>query len=253
METPSHCLELHRVTILSPIRRADTGERPVLCRCDDGYEYWCKSFEPGINEDRAVNEIVSAEVGRVIGAPVCEWAVIEPGEFAGELIQGNVISDLPLFGSRVVQTAQEKDTLDYLNHDGNQERIPRLVALWYLCNAVDIQVLYKHENDFQIFSFDHGYWFDSQEPPGRQLISFHQPAGRPEIPAIPGHIKKDNWQAAINAVDALEYSDLHHITDMIPPEWNQSKQGMDEILHYVLGRQDYTIERLTHHMNQTSR
>ena len=111
----------------------------------------------------------------------------------------------------------------------------------------------EQENDFQIFSFDHGYWFDSQEPPGRQLISFHQPAGRPEIPAIPGHIKKDNWQAAINAVDALEYSDLHHITDMIPPEWNQSKQGMDEILRYVLGRKDYTIERLTHHMNQTSR
>lgn len=152
----------------------------------------------------------------------------------------------------MVQTAQEKDTLDHLNRDGNQERIPRLVALWYLCNAVDIQVLYKQENDFQIFSFDHGYWFDSQEPPGRQLISFHQLAGRPEIPAIPGHIKKDNWQAAINAVDALEYSDLHHIIDMIPPEWNQSKQGMDEILRYVLGRKGYTIERLTHHMNQTS-
>ena len=243
----------HRVTMRYLIRVANTGERPVLCRCDDEQEYWCKSFEPGINEDTAVNEIVSAEVGRAIGAPVCEWAIVNPEEFAGTSFEGREISDAPLFGSRVVQTAQEKDTLDYLNRDGNQERIPRLVALWYLCNAVDIQVLYKQENDFQIFSFDHGYWFDSQEPPGRQLISFHQPAGRPEIPAIPGHIKKDNWQAAINAVDALEYSDLHHIIDMIPSEWNQSKQGMDEILRYVLGRKGYTIERLTHHMNQTSR
>ena len=205
------------------IRMANTGERPVLCRCDDEQEYWCKSFELSINEDTVVNEIVSAEVGRAIGAPVCEWAIVNPEEFAGTSFEGKEISDAPLFGSRVVQTAQEKDTLDHLNRDGNQ-----------------------------IFSFDHGYWFDSQEPPGRQLISFHQLAGRTEIPAIPGHIKKDNWQAAINAVDALEYSDLHHIIDMIPSEWNQSKQGMDEILRYVLGRKGYTIERLTHHMNQTS-
>ena len=73
----------HRVTMRYLIRVANTGERPVLCTCEDEQEYWCKSFEPGINEDTAVNEIVSAEVGRAIGAPVCEGAIVNPEEFAG--------------------------------------------------------------------------------------------------------------------------------------------------------------------------
>ena len=69
----------------------------MLCRCDDEQEYWCKSFEPGINEDTAVNEIVSAEVGRAIGAPVCEWAIVNPEEFARTSFEGKEISDAPLF------------------------------------------------------------------------------------------------------------------------------------------------------------
>ena len=154
-----------RRTKIKLIRYAvDTGEKPFLCTGADNREYWCKNFDESTNGETVVNELVSYEVGRSIGAPVPSWAIIDPGDYAGANVYPEdggktrltVVSRKPLFGSQCIQGVVASDDLKYLKRNSNPERIPRLMALWYLCNARDIQMLYQPECKDTIYSVDHG-------------------------------------------------------------------------------------------------
>ena len=96
-----------RRTKIQFIRYAvDTGERPILCTGVDNRLYWCKNFDESTNGETIVNELVSYEVGRAIDAPVPSWTIMDPGDYAGELVHSEngspltVVSRKPLFGSQ---------------------------------------------------------------------------------------------------------------------------------------------------------
>ena len=240
-----------RRTKIQFIRYAvDTGERPILCTGVDNLLYWCKNFDESTNGETIVNELVSYEVGRAIDAPVPSWTIMDPGDYAGELVHSEngspltVVSRKPLFGSQHIHGTVASDDLMYIKRNSNPDRIPRLVALWYLCNARDIQMLYQPERKYSIYSIDHGYWFSSQEGSRNIIDSPDSLDGTPhDIPHLRGNIGKDNWDNAIKSVRDLSKQSLGHIPACIPDEWDQGGVAQ-EMFDYILSRVEYTVNKL---------
>lgn len=237
----------HRTQVVQPLLAADnTGNRPILCLCKDGSKYWCKNYSDDWPEV-PVNEIVSAEVGKALGAPVLDWAVVDvPASLAGRRVGNAILSRRPMFGSLEKMGVEHSYDISSIHKDGNADRIPYLAALWYLCNAEDIQMLYCLAEDEQIWSLDHGYWFGSHEGP-RGLYSPSERAGRPDTPAIGRGTSPKAWESAMEAVSDLTHADLAHIANMIPTEWAMDPSEVNDMIAYVLQRVPYTLSTLDDH------
>lgn len=237
----------HRTQVVQPVQAADTtGTRPILCVCQDDRTYWCKNFSEN-SPELQVNEIVSAEVGKALGAPVRDWAVVDvPDALKGRPVGMGRLGRLPMFGSLELPQASFRYEVSWIKRDGNPRRIPLLVALWYLCNAEDIQLLYDASADHTIWSIDHGCWFGSHEGP-RGLFMPSTLAGRTQPPSIGKGTDPAGWDHAREAVEALDASVLLHIAGMIPSEWGVDPSEVHDMTNYVLDRVPYTLEILDEH------
>lgn len=235
----------HFVTATAAIEthNENTSDRPVLWLCDDNKTYWCKSIEGcHASAETLVNELITYEVGKLIGAPVPEWRiVITPEELLDAKISKTARpSRYPMFGSRQVNAVQEKfdemgDVLDHIERDSNHTRVPHLVALWLLCNAADMQVGYDLTDDFTIWSFDHGAWLGSDSW-NRKLEMPNTAAGRPQISRIPRGTSSDAWLDARNSLTSLTIDKLAYIHSLIPPEWNVTYNEIQDILVHIVQR-----------------
>lgn len=236
-----------RTTLVQPLQVADTGNHPVLCLCSDEAKYWCKAFSAEWPEV-PVNEIVAAEVGKAIGAPVLDWAVVDipPSLQRRRVGTHGLLGSKPMFGSKNLELSRHADTVGSVKKDGNPNRFPFLVALWYLCNAEDIQMLYSEAEEQQVWSIDHGYWFGSLEGP-RKLFSPSERAGRPEIPRLREGTAVEAWEAVAERLRSLAASDLEHVPKMIPSEWQVDPSEVHDMTNYVLERVSYTLEILDEH------
>ena len=243
-------MDAHRTKIQFIRYAVDTGERPILCTGADNRLYWCKNFDEATNGETIVNELVSYEVGRAIDAPVPSWAIMDPDKYVDMIVRSKdgipltTVSRRPLFGSQHIHGTVSSYALRYIKRNSNPDRIPRLVALWHLCNARDIQMLYQPECKYSIYSIGHGYWFSSQEGNRNIIASPEDLDGIPyDIPHLRGNIGKDNWDNAIKSVRDLSKQSLGHIPACIPDEWDQDGVAQ-EMVDYILSRVEYTVNKL---------
>ena len=243
-----------RVQVVTASRAAPSGSGPVLCLCNDGRDYWCKSPLNTHGPEVIVNEVVASEVGRILGAPVREWAIVEvPQELVGTRV-GPVsrLTSPPMFGSLALPTVAELYDVQDVEHDGNSHRIPYLVALWLLCHADDIQMMYDLDADRQIWSFDFGFWFGSMwELWGLDLPdSVH---GRTKIPFIPGGTESVAWDEAIEAVESLTPEKLAHVPRLVPEAWGVAQRNVEQLTQFVLDRVPYTVKQLQVQARKTAK
>ncbi|WPF65695.1 hypothetical protein OLX12_09000 [Corynebacterium sp. 22KM0430] len=234
-----------------------TGTRPFLCYASDENHYWCKIFHGPHGWEGILNEIVASVIGEQINAPVRPWTILDIPESlvstqVGEGTQRYRLPDAPVFASLALHTADVTDQLSDINRDGNYDRVPLLIALWYLCNADDLQVLYDDDADRQIWSIDHGLWFGSQEIPWH-LAPMTEWAGRPSIPRIPTTIPPVHWDRAINAVDNLSVDVAETITRLLPEAWAVPPEVPARLVRYACERKESTKEKLRELRNRTER
>ncbi|MDK8305861.1 hypothetical protein QP866_02370 [Corynebacterium imitans] len=136
-----------------------TGTKPPLVYADDGNAYILKFLTNDHGPEATINEVVVSMVGEAIGAPVAPWSIVRVPEDLRQIINGRIIEPGLAFGSRVLPTVgvdRMGPTIANVNRDGNINRIPQLIALWHLCNALDIQVVFDSSEDNKIYSVDHG-------------------------------------------------------------------------------------------------
>lgn len=235
----------HRTSLQLPRLVATTGEKPIYALCSDGQEYWCKKFDRDVGGLTVVNEIVACEIGKALGAPVIDWAVVDvPPEMQGKRALSSDVfyPSLPMFGSRHIPLSISKDVVLWADRDGNYSRIPLLIALWYLCNADDAQVIYDVAADNQIFSIDHGYWFDSYE--GDRIFSKGMTLYIP-LPRLQGKIPNEHWESAMQAVREFQNANTRYISQMLPKEWLIAESEIIEMVDYAKSRIEYTVEILS--------
>lgn len=222
---------------------ANTGEHPLLATTTDGRDFWCKKYDHDAQGITVINEIVASEIGKIIGAPVRDWAVIYVhSDFTGRVLGSNqFFSSLPMFGSLHIPNNSPNDQIIWADRDGNYSRIPLLIALWHLCNADDTQLIYDLEADAKIYSLDHGYWFGSWE--GARDFSEGMTLYEP-LPALRGRIPVDDWEQAKSSLTALTGSTVRYIPSMIPSEWDFQESEIMQMVDYAVSRVPYTIEIL---------
>lgn len=229
-------------------RLATSGASPFLALASDGEYYWCKALRNEHGPEAVVNEVVASIIGETIKAPVRPWKILRvPEEFHGQLIEGRKRIDAGLvFGSLNLHTG-DLDRMDpvvpYVELDGNYNRLPNLIALWALCNAEDLQVLFDADEDMQVWSIDHGFWFGSYEKPWG-LGDPSERVGRTIIPSLASPIPEKNWNRAIENIDLLNGDVQKTATEVIPEEWRIPKEEISKLVKYAIGRKSYAIGTL---------
>lgn len=232
---------------VTALQLAQTGARPVRFLASDGLTYWCKHPQNPQGVETVVNEVVAAYTANLMQAPVREWAFVEvPDELIGTSVPGSTdrVKKGPYFGSLTVHSAVEVDEISYVDRDNNYERVPRLIALWLLCNAEDIQMMFDLGEDYTLWSLDQGFWFGSHERTwglGRP----DQFAGRPELPSMDTDIPAVHWDRAIAAVEKLTPESFSNLASQIPPGWGIEVPQVNRLRDYILSRRAYTVDELT--------
>ncbi|OFR40946.1 HipA family kinase [Corynebacterium sp. HMSC077D03] len=226
----------------------DTGTRPFLCSASDGNEYWCKRFNNDHGIESTINEVAASVIGRRIDAHIRPWKIIYVpdslvGKYIGSSTQGYRLPALPLFGSLNLHTGflhQDPQTIPFVTDDANFNHVPKLVALWALCNVQqDLQFLSDSADDHSLWSIDHGFWFDSHPRPW-QFAPLETLVGRTPIPLIREAMPTSGWDKAIESLNRLDNSLKKEISNEMPIEWRIDKANTDKLVDYVLSRKDYT-------------
>ncbi|WP_237242518.1 HipA family kinase [Rothia nasimurium] len=248
-DTPAPLIQFpaaHRATLYSVRQIADTGESPLHVICDDGSEYWCKKYNHDAKGLTVVNEVVASEIGKALGAPMQDWAIIDvPAELAGRRIFASsreVYSSLPMFGSKHIPDAQASDSLRWVDRDGNYGRIPLLIAVWELCLAEDIQVLYSMNEDAKIFSIDQGYWFASGSGIRELGPDYERYLSGP--PLLYDRIPASDWDLAIESVQGFSPQQVKHIHRLLPVEWDVDEKTVTEMVEFAHLRANQTAQKL---------
>lgn len=229
-------------------RVAPTGSFPLLGRASDGKFYWCKTLVNNHGPESVVNEVVASVIGQAINAPVTPWSIVRiPDELDGVIIgtTRRVYAGLA-FGSENIHTS-DLDRMDpeipNVHRDGNVNRVPQLLALWVLCNALDKQVLFDADKDYQIWSVDHGFWFGSHPMPWGMA----EMSGFPEIdrkPSLRTSIPQECWQRAIEDLNGLDEDVITASVAAVPSEWGIETAQVEELVRFAIDRKPMAIEEL---------
>lgn len=235
-----------------------TGAKPFRALASNQNTYWCKWPENAHGASEVVNELVASIIGGALGAPVRDWEIIwVPDDLDGDILTNSDgdrvrLRSGPVFGSLLVPTAIESDQISYVSRDQNYDRMPLLMALWLLCNAEDIQMLYELGADHSLWSIDHGFWFGSSAREW-QLGEPEELAGRPELPRIAEGIPAVHWDRAIDAVRGLETDLFEQVMAVLPQQWDIKPDDVQQLCDYVYRRRGYAIQELEFFRNSRSR
>ena len=223
-----------------------TGTKPPLVYADDDNAYILKFLKNDHGPEATINEVVVSVIGEAIGAPVAPWSIVRVPEGLRQIIDNRIIEPGLAFGSRVLPTVgvdRMGTTFVNVNRDGNINRIPQLIALWHVCNALDIQVVFDSSEDHKIYSVDHGFWFGSHPYPW----GLDRSSGFPEIDQVPllrEPIADECWDRAIQGLDNLDDSLKERIFSAIPSEWNVARTDVEILVDFVISRKSSAISEL---------
>lgn len=227
---------------------APTTMRPFLALASDDNYYWCKEIQNFEGYESIINEIVASEIGTAIGAPIRKWAILDVPVELDRYRVGKIktLRAGPVFGSLNIHGG-DVDLMDrgiqFADRDGNYHRIPKLIALWLLCNARELQVIFDHEDESKIYSIDHGLWFGSENRIW-EMAPDDIKSGQVSIPGIQLSVPPVHWDDAINRVDLLHKSDFSGIMDVFPNEWEIKEDDVRQLIDYAVRRKDYAIRQL---------
>ena len=251
----SHRERRARTELVLPGEMANTGSKPFLARASDDKIYWCKKLHSPHGREAIINEVVASIVGQTVSAPIRPWKIIHvPDELSQTLIENPKnptdryrIGDTPLFGSLNLHTAEvttSPPVIPYVNDNGNINRIPQIIALWDLCcMREDHQLLIDFGADNELWSIDHGFWFDSLPQPWN-LAPPETKGAAPKLPLLRTPIPYSCWDKAIRAVSSLDTTLYGIVYEQMPDEWHVSKDEVDALVRYVLTRKPFTVSIL---------
>jgi hypothetical protein len=113
----------------------------------------------------AVTDQIVGRIDTLIGAPTCEVAVIRIDDVVeGYEFRSGVKAEKGFaHGSRAADDVDDARALMYRDRDDNARRHVGVLALYDLCWGSDEQWLNAVNDEWRVYSHDHGWYF----PPGR--------------------------------------------------------------------------------------
>lgn len=194
---------------------------------------------PHGNYSLASERIVSA-VGDLIGAPVRPTALIEVPSGFESYFQGDGrgLRECVAHGSLLLEgDVIESNALDHLKRDDNLRRQPALIALWKWCLGEDAQWLYSAEEDYSIWSFDHGCWFDSQEAPWDSDFLAESTNSQPleELGVVKG-MDSAHFHEMASRLESVTHRQLLEAVATVPESWDVKVQDLETVAWFLYVR-----------------
>jgi hypothetical protein len=208
---------------------------PFRVTASDGNDYFVKSLDTcpaGWESSLAIEQIV-AEVGRLIGAPVCETSLIViPPELAGvELKPGRPLRPGLAHASRALERADElgRPSLIARNQDDNSARHVGVYALFDWCFGADQQWLYDLDADRTLFSHDHGlYLFLNQGRVDRSVLESVVDDAH-ELPDPRTGLRQEAVTEVAAALDKIDRASLVNVLRTVPASWPITDEELETV------------------------
>jgi hypothetical protein len=138
------------------------GSRPFHVSATDGQSYWVKQVDNEQSCRVPITEHIIGACGRMIGAPVRDFCLIEiPEEFDGDkLMNGTVLRKGIAHASLNLEFGFSNKTWGPENRerDNNRRRHAAYFAFFDWCWGDDRQWLYDTSDDLAMYSHDHGHF-----------------------------------------------------------------------------------------------
>ena len=228
------------------IKSYEDGTRASLVLADDRKAYWVKVLGNPQGDQILVTEAVVSGVGRLIGAPTRPTTLVEiPLEFAGVSYGGGRRFRAGIaHGSLHLARSEERDVIEYQRRDGNESRRGPLAALWDWCMGADPQWLYDLENDYSIWSFDHGFWLggdggDWDAAMLKRLVGHPWPWSEGVSTVNPSSLRE--CAGLLRGVSSL---DILSVLAGVPREWGTDDHTLETLGWFLYNRRMQVATRL---------
>ena len=193
-----------------------------------------------------VTEQIVGRAGALIGAPVCEVAVVEiPEELAGwEFVPGRRLAPGLAHGSAAVELATEHRSLAYHDRDDNRVRQAGVVALYDWCWGGDHQWLYSAMSDMELYSHDHGWYLPPTGPNWTVEALCSQADRSHEWPWPPPGLDRTELIRLASALRSIDQEQLGRILAEIPETWPVTTQELETLGWFLEYRSNRVACRL---------
>lgn len=208
------------------------GSLPFKALGSDGNVYWIKMVGNRQASRVPVTEQVVSGCGRLIGAPVCETAVIQiPSDFHEDILDnGTVIQAGPAHGSLNVPNSSFEKWYEpqHRLRDDNRRRHAGYFALYDWCWGDDMQWLYDLFDDWRTYSHDHGHFLPGS--PNWTINSLLESAEIPHPVGTDGsNLDHNEMEAIAVTLESGLRSDLVGVLNSIPADWPVSQQELEAV------------------------
>lgn len=237
-------------TVQGIIRVADTGCKPLLMPASDGFVYWVKPQHNPHGQLSLLTERVVAAVAQFLGAPIANSTLVTiPETMHGTSYSSNAefLYAGTAHASRVIKgELHEERELRYVPKDGNRYRAPAFIALWEWCFGDDGQWIYNLEDDFQMWTFDHGTWIGGQGQWGIDDL-----AGSERLSSgWPGSVKGMDAGTFLGLADKIEtcsVADVLEFVSTVPIDWGFTDEELIKVAKWLHARRRHVAQNLKRH------
>lgn len=211
------------LSLVTPLGPSDGGSGAFLGLASDSLRYWIKPANNPQGRKTLAAETIVASLGSAMGAPVrpislisipdglAEWRYKDHYALTHEIAHAS----LDLGGAIVAEE------WSYTSSDHNADRQAFIYALWDLCLGGDPQWLHDIEDDYSIWSFDHGFWFGGDgEWDARSLLSIGERPWQYDLDLE--SMSSSALERAARAVRAISDVDILSAVSGVPVDWGVS-------------------------------
>lgn len=233
-------------TVRAIIRSYEDGTRASLVLTDNRKAQWIKVLGNPQGDQILVTEAVVSGAGRLIHAPTRPTSLIRiPDQFSG-VAYGPVSRFIPgiAHASLHLDQAEERDTIDFPRRGGNEVRRASLAGLWDWCMGDDAQWLYDLENDYAIWSFDHGFWLggdggDWDAHMLRRLVTTPW-----QMTEGTSTLSSSSLRYCASELRRVSVGDILGVLAGVPREWGSSDEELGTLGWFLYARRSGVADRL---------
>lgn len=229
------------------------GSGTFLGLGSDGRRWWVKPVNNLQGARVIVTESVVGRAGVLLGAPVCEVAVVRiPPEIAGwEFRPGAKLEASFAHASLAVDDAQELRALEYRQRDDNRRRHAGVLALYDWCWGGDDQWLYCETDDRKLYSHDHGWYLPETGPNWSEgALMAHVDLPHP-LACSSSDLDQTTLGQLADRLDTLKRSELARMLGGVPASWPASDSELEALGLFLERRAPAVAGRLRSLMDGT--
>jgi hypothetical protein len=225
---------------------AQGGSGAFLARCSDGQRWWIKSQNQMQGGKVIVTENIVGRVGALVGAPVCDVAVVRiPSAIAGwEFRPGQRLVEGFAHASRDVPDVIQEGTLLFRADDDNARRHVGIYALYDWCWGGDNQWLYCTTDENRIHSHDHGWYLPDVGNDWTEASLTAQQGTTHELGEDHTGVDVGAVTDAIAALRTVTREDLAAILRDVPSSWPATDDELEAVGAFLEDRANDVADRL---------